>query len=250
MGGMCQTQRFDQAPAALPPDLALLNDVVSHVARRYRLRRPDAEDFAQSTLLRALGGEWRVFEKFDGRSSLRTYLTAAVTHLLLDSRNRTLGRWRPSAAALRLGRPAVLLEQLIHKDGFTRGEAVAMVHEATGEHEALLMHVVEQLPARVRRRVVSNAELLDSLPAAMARKPLVAADERRRSRIVRGRLVRAVASLPPHVQSLLSDRYARNLSVRAIATERNVEPKRLYRQYERVLAALKRRLQADGVSGM
>src|SRR5882672_1395752 len=87
-------------PGALPADIALLYDVAQFVARRHRLASPDAEDFTQNAVLRALDGAWNVFEKFNGRSSLCTYLTVAVTHLLVDARNHAYGRWRPSAAAV------------------------------------------------------------------------------------------------------------------------------------------------------
>jgi RNA polymerase sigma factor (sigma-70 family) len=235
--------------APLPSDLALLSEVVHHAARRHRLSPADVDDFVQDTLLRVISGEWKVFEKFDRRSSLRTYLTAAVKNQLLDRRNRLFGRWRASAAAARLGPTALTLERLIYRDGLSAGEAIALVHAATGESETALAHLVDQVPPRVRRHVVTSHDLLLSIEARDTGDPLLAREESRRARAIRMRLARALADVPPDVRWLLTERYARDRTVRSIAQSRATSPKRLYTQYERVLGRLRRRLEAEGVTG-
>jgi len=85
-----------------PEDLTLLSEVLRDVSRR-RLSPDEAQDFVQSAHLKLLERQYDVFGRFTGGSSLRTYLTVVVIRLLLDWRNSTYGKWRPSAAAVRLG---------------------------------------------------------------------------------------------------------------------------------------------------
>ena len=113
-----------------PEQLTLLSDVVRKVARSRRLAPEDAQDFAQIVQVRVLERNYDVFNRFTGRSSLRTYLTVVVTRMLLDWLNSTYGKWRPSAMALRLGPDAVTLDRLIWRDGYTIDEAVAVVGAA------------------------------------------------------------------------------------------------------------------------
>src|SRR5262245_22016454 len=83
--------------------LALLNRVIKEATRSRRMSAEDAEDFAQWVQLRLLERAYDVFDRFTGKSSLRTYLTVVVRRMLLDWQNSEYGKWRPSAAAVRLG---------------------------------------------------------------------------------------------------------------------------------------------------
>ena len=81
-----------------PEELELLSQVVRDVARGRRLSREDAQDFAQSVHLRCLERNYDIFMKFQGRSSLKTYLTIVVRRILLDWRN---SQYREVAAVRR-----------------------------------------------------------------------------------------------------------------------------------------------------
>ena len=65
-----------------------------------------------------------MLRRFEGRSSLTTYITVVVQRLFLDRRNRLWGKWRPSAEARRLGPTAVLLERLVSRDGWSAEQAL------------------------------------------------------------------------------------------------------------------------------
>ena len=100
----------DRAVPPNPQELALLDAVIRNIARMRRLAPGDHQDFAQSVHLKLIQGNYGVFAKFRGDSSLRTYLSVVVSRALLDWRNARYGKWRPSAAAARLGPEAVALE--------------------------------------------------------------------------------------------------------------------------------------------
>lgn len=236
---------------ALPPaHFALLQRAIRTVARHHRLTPDDAEDFSQTVHLKLLERNYSVFDSYEGRSSLTTYLTVVVTRLLLDWRNATRGKWRPSASAVRLGPDAVALERLIHRDGLTAGEAVATLAHRDGEATASagdrLARLAGRLPARARRTFVRDATD-EVLGHADFRDPVVAAEARMRRFAVRRALLGACAKLTPEERRLLALRFGRSMTVRAIGDHLGTDPKPLYRRLDRVLATLRRSMTAMGV---
>ncbi len=221
-------------------DLTLLSGVIASVARRGRLSPEDAADFSQSVHLRFLEQSYEPLARFAGRSSLRTYLTVVVHRLLLDWRNARYGKWRPSAAAARLGPIAIALERLVTRDGHTADEAAAILANRPGApDDRTLQEVVATLPFRARPRVVPLDEAPDAGTAAFV-DPVEAAQEadrqRERERLLRG----AVARLSAVDRQILELRFERGLTVSAIATHVNVSAKVLYRRLARLVTSLRR----------
>jgi RNA polymerase sigma factor (sigma-70 family) len=234
-------------PIALTPEqFSLLLRVIRSVARAHRLGPDDAEDFGQTVHLKLLERGYEVFRSFEGRSSLSTYLHVVVTRLLLDWRNTTRGKWRPSAAAVRLGPEAVALERLTHRDGLTRGEAVALLASRQPARVAAtergLDTLAAALPARPRKTFVPETvvEAHESRMWVDFDDPVAADDARRRVRALRHRLRRACAELPPDDRRLIGLRYGRALTVQAIGQQLGTDPKPLYRRLERSLSRLRR----------
>ena len=130
---MCteSVQTADNA-AFLESNLALVNAVIGDVARRHRLRGDALDEFRSLAFLKLVEHDYAVLRRFEGASSLRTYLTVVLQRVLLDYRNREWGRWRASAAASRIGPVAVRLERLVTRDGLTPEEAVSIVGPAAG----------------------------------------------------------------------------------------------------------------------
>jgi RNA polymerase sigma factor (sigma-70 family) len=234
-----------------PPQeqLAVLADVVRKVARSRRLTPEDIDDFTQIVQVRLIETNYDLFHRFTGRSSLRTYLTVVVTRLLLDWLNASYGKWRPSAAASRLGADAVRLDRLMWRDGYTLDQAVMIVAKDQRPAEVrALRAIARQLPPRVRRRRVSEAAL-DLHRSVEFDDPLEMAERQRAKQAATQALLGALQALPSEDRSLLRLRYERRLSVKVIAEILRVEPKRLYRRFEWLLRRLRRALIAAGVTG-
>lgn len=236
--------------ALSPEHFTLLQRVIRTVARNNRLNPEDAEDFSQTVHVRLLERNYDVFNSYEGRSSLATYLTVVVTRQLLDWRNATRGKWRPSARAVRLGAEAVALERLIHRDGLTRAEAVSTLASRRaitrkGE-EVELQSLADQLPVRLRRSFVRDVAD-DVLGRLDFEDPVLAREDGQRRHAVRRALREACASLGAEERQLLALRYGRAFSVRAIGVELRTDPKPLYRKLDRVLKALRHHLGALGV---
>src|SRR5688572_4266032 len=94
-------------------NLGTIERVIAVVCRRARLFGPDAEDFASEVRLALIENDYEILAKYEGRSSLDTFLTVVIQRLLADARTRAKGRWHASTEAQRLGPVAVQLETLV-----------------------------------------------------------------------------------------------------------------------------------------
>src|SRR5258708_8609794 len=83
--------------------LPVIDAAVAHVCRRHRLTAAEADDFSAEVRLHFIERNYEPLRRFEGRSSLRTYLTVLVSHLFLDYPHPLLGKCRPSAEPGRLG---------------------------------------------------------------------------------------------------------------------------------------------------
>jgi RNA polymerase sigma factor (sigma-70 family) len=234
-----------------PPDehLTLLFQLVQRIACARGLSPSDAEDFEQTVQVKLLETGYAIFERFEGQSSLRTYLTVVVTRLLKDWQNQMWGKWRPSAVAVRLGEYAVRLERLVARDGFTPHEAVEVLRTAAGAPGAAeLMALSGRLPARQRRRMVSD-ELLGEYAGPHADDPIELRQQRRVNDRIRRALREALAQLPEDDRRLIEARYRREMKVAAVARLRGDDAKALYRRCDRLLKTLRAMLLSAGVTG-
>ncbi len=228
----------------------MLSQVLRDVARR-RLPPEDAQDFVQAAELRLLERGHDVLARFDGRSALRTYLHVVAARMLLDWRNAEYGKWRPSTRAVRGGAPAVLIDRLIWRDGCSADEAAEIARMRWPDQSfAALRAIADALPPHPPRRLVSTEVTEGLLKAADFDDPVEAAERTALARIRHDALTGALRSLPPEDRWLIRARFAERRSVQSIAATMNVNPKQLYRRYERTLATLRRALEASGVNGL
>ena len=80
--------------------LPIIDAAVDRLARRWGLSAQTAADFRQAVRLRFLDGDGAVLRRFDGRSTLKTYVAAVTGRAWCDFRAgepSLSGRWRPLA---------------------------------------------------------------------------------------------------------------------------------------------------------
>jgi RNA polymerase sigma factor (sigma-70 family) len=173
-----------------------------------------------------------------------------ITRLYLDFRNAQFGRWRPSAAARRMGSWAVRLEWLAAREGRSIREAVETLRTsfADAPAEAQLRAMAARLPER--RASGPSLPLHDgTLVAADSADDAVGANERARAREeITEALHDCLETLPAEDRLILQLRFWENLSVAEIARLLHLEQKPLYRRIAAGLAQLRSRLEAAGVS--
>jgi RNA polymerase sigma factor for flagellar operon FliA len=233
-------------------ELPMVRQVIAFVSRRHRLFHEEGEDFRSYAMVKLVDNDYAILRKFEGRSSLRTYLTIVVERLSIDYHISTRGKWRPSARATEIGPDAVELDTLLHRDGYSAHEAVQtlLARKRSRLTEEELLEVVRQLPSRPRRAF--ERQLSNPLPAgeAAAADRLVVAKEREAElQRVRGVLTSVLARLSPEDRLIARLRFLEGWPPNRIATAVSRDSKTLYRRIERLKRDLRRLLSEEGIDG-
>lgn len=200
--------------------------------------------------LKLVDDGYAVLRKFEGRSSLATYLTTVVERAFLDWRNHLWGKWRPSAAARRMGPVALRVEVLMMREGRSATEVAQILGgaEVDGPSPAQVEAIAARLPGRARRRF-DGAQGLESLPATGARpdQELEAAElERLRAR-VEAALALVLGQLPPADRLLVRLRVEDGHSVADAARILGTDARPLYRRLEKIYRRLRGELEGLGL---
>lgn len=144
----------------------LIEEITTHCCRRAHFKREEAEDFGSLVKIKLLEDDCAILRQYQGKSSLRTYLTVVIRRLLMDYQDHLWGKWRPSAEAVRLGPVAIRLERLIAREGYTLDEAIQIlrINEKIEMSEAELRDLAAKLPPKPVRRHLGE-EQLESEPS-------------------------------------------------------------------------------------
>ncbi len=211
----------------------------------------DADDFASVVKLALVDHDYAILRAWQQRASLATYITVVARRLLVDERNRSRGRWEPSAEARRGGEVGVMLETLVRRDERTLDEALPLVRAldpslTRANAEALLARMPERSP---RPRALSLDEIsTDTLHASEAADATVMRDEARRISVEASDVVRrTIAAFSVEDRTILRLRFSQSLSTADIARMLRLPQRPLYRRLESMLAKLRRALVASGI---
>jgi RNA polymerase sigma factor (sigma-70 family) len=238
--------------ALFTSQLELIERVISFVSSRHHLPGVEADDFGSHVKLKLIEDDYGILSKFQGRSSLRTFLTTVINHLFLDYRNALWGKWRPSAEAKRAGAVAILLERLTARDNYSFEEACELMetnHQVTvGRTE--LEAIAGRLPSRVKRRFESD-EALAGVPADQPAVDDLIADQERAviAARVETALKKAMEGLSAQDRLIFALRFHDGRTFVDIARALRLDQKALYRRVERLLRELHAELEAGGIDG-
>lgn len=229
---------------------ALIEAAIRSVCRRHRLRPQDADDFAGHVRLHLIQHDCAALRRFQGRSSLTTYIMAVVTHLGQDWRNARWGKWRPSVEARRQGPVAVHLERLIRRDGMRFDEAfeTLRLNFRVSESRATLEAIASSFPRTSRRRFIGAEALENSVATDLAPDALVDASASAAAlHVAITSLAETIARLPAGDALILKLRFEDGLTVADIARALGVDAKPLYRRIDRLFRRVRADLEAQGI---
>lgn len=229
----------------------LVCKVIEGISRRHGLQDDEFKSFRSYAYERLLEREFRMIRAYSRRAAPRTYLTVVLTNVYRDFRNRQFGKFRPSAAARRMGAEGVLLDTLIHRDGHPMDEAIRMVasRDDVTLDEPELREIVARLPRRTRR---SKVRLDDVPPPAADEDPGRVHDRevrRRRLSECREALLEAMERLPSEDRRILRLHLWEGKTLAAVSREMKLEQKPLYRRVKGAYQRLRTDLEARGFRG-
>ena len=221
------------------------------VCARQRLPAPDAEDFCSTFRLRLMEGDYAILRKFQGRSSVQTYLVSVVMHSFQDWRNARWGKWRPSAEARRLGPIAVEFETLCVRDevGFEAACEMLCARHQGSLSRADVETIAARLPPRQKRAFVSDGEIVN-VPSALTSPDtaLLAKEAAVAARRATAAMSQAIGALPVQDKLIVRLFVEDGLSVATISRTLKLRQKPLYRRLHQVLASLRTGLERQGFS--
>lgn len=232
-------------------NLGLIDQVVRSVSRRHRLSATELDDFRGLVHLKLVENDYAILRKFEGRSALSTFLTTVISRMFLDERIARWGKWRPSAAARRLGHVAMWLEQLMSRDGLSFDAAVETLR--TNHHiqktDAEFEKLRHWLSVRAPRHEASDDEL-DGIPTndPPADHGLRGAERAQLALDVERALRKTLDSLHPQDQMILKMQFFDGFPVSLIARTLGLDQKPLYRHIKQLLQRLCVALKQEGLS--
>lgn len=231
-------------------NLKHIEQVIAQSCRNSKLSPQEAEDFEGYVKLKLIEDDYAVIRKFRGDrgANLKTFLTATIKHSLLDYKDHIWGRHHASAEARRLGPVAIRLEMLMVRDRYSFEEVceILLTNEGVEMSMAELADLRAKLPHRIPKQVVGE-DPLQFEPARGLRPDQELLEKERelgRRRLYMG-LKRGLDTLPPN-DHLLVKLWVK-FSIADIARISKVEQKPLYRRMKRILKALRKALERQGV---
>ena len=225
----------------------LIRSITAFACRKNRLNPADADEFRSDVDLKFFENDYRVLNDFKGRCALKTFLQTVITNELRDFRDRKWGKFRPSAPATRLGRLGIVIDELLHRDGWTPGEAFEHLRANAGWSitRAEFDGVVAQLPWHGRRQFVSDDALSGARSADQPDDVIRQRDlEEGLGRLLEA-LDRAIARLDDQPR-LIIHFYREGKTIAWIARTMELNQKRLYPTLERVFEQLAKTLEEQG----
>jgi RNA polymerase sigma factor for flagellar operon FliA len=235
--------------ALLESHYDLIQSKLQVMGRRSGLPEHEAEELQSWALFKLVEDDYRILARWEGRSTFSSYLTVVLVNLMRDYRIHVWGKWRPSAAAQRLGEEAILLERLLGRDGLPLGEAIhrMRVEKGVSTPATALEALALKLPQRTGRWRVDEGELLRFPVDGRVEARLVDGERARAAAQVHGKLPALLRELPAEDRLLLQLHYRDDLSMAAISPVLGVPQRELYSRRDRCLKKLRRSLEGAGI---
>jgi RNA polymerase sigma factor for flagellar operon FliA len=229
--------------------LSYIEKVATQTCRRCHLRKEEEEDFLGEVRLKIMADDYAALRKFQGKSTLKSYLAAVIKNQIRDFQNRLWGKWRHSELAKRLGDVATLLEKLL-RDGYTFDEAVQILrtnHKIEISWQEL-NEIAAKLPPRTPRHWEAE-EVLKFLPSIGDRPDTGIIEREKRALRVRAleALQKALKSVPAEDQVIIKMQQWNRFTVAQISRVLNLDQKPLYKRIQKTLKHLKSEMERQGI---
>lgn len=236
--------------AELQSRIPLIEDVILFHSCRGRLTFLEREEFRSFAIEKLLENDCARLRKFEGRSSLRSFVSVVVANLLVDYWESLGKRRRPSSTAKSFAPEGVWLERYLGS-GYGISETVELVKANHGSllSEDELFHIVLRLPPRRMQPARVAESLADDLgsDAESPERLFEARDEDASRARIEDELERALSTLSPEERVYVQMRFEDGSKINEIAKSFHLPERPFYRRFQRTLRRLRRELEASGV---
>jgi hypothetical protein len=103
---------------------ACIEQIIADLSRKHLLAPAETDEFRRVVQRALERHDYELLRAFDGRATWETYLNTVLTREFFVFQTALWGEWRPSAAAMRSGPVAMLLEELVLRDHFSIADAI------------------------------------------------------------------------------------------------------------------------------
>lgn len=234
--------------------LGWIDKMAALASRKHGRREADVEDFASWAKMRLMEDDYAVFRSFRGEAGWKTFIATVMVRLSIAYSRKEQGRWRPSAAAARMGTPARELEQLVRRDGYTVPQAgeklrtAGVTHLSNLELARLLDGLGERTPLRPLE--VTDDPVVESTESAdRADERVEAAEARTERSALKAALLRGMEAMSYEDRMIVWMHYGEERTLAYVARALNIEQKPLYRRINKLRDLLRTLLEREGVSG-
>lgn len=231
--------------------IGTIERICAFVCRRNHITVDDIAEFTQEVRFRLIDNNYSIIHKFEERSAFSTFLMTVIQRLHQQYRIERWGKWRPSAEAKRLGAKAITLKRLITRDGLTFTEAVQTLTTPAGssymvaELEAMYL----RLPLRIPRpMLVTDYETPEPAALEADTSELAEASERERTaRCMAAVVDRVLETFDAEDRAILRMRFWESRKMPDIARLLQIEPKKIYKRLDNLIATLRGALERAGI---
>jgi RNA polymerase sigma factor (sigma-70 family) len=232
--------------------LAAIERAIRFACHHGGLHDEEANDFASHAKLKMIENDYAVIRKYEARSSFMAFISVVVQRMLLDYRIANWGRWHASTSAQRLGDVGITIEAMIVRDGKTIDQALPALQRRwpalTRDKVVAMLEALPRRHARPRFVAIEDAASNTCTTSDTADQAAFESDRRAVSRDI-ATIVRAVVKeFDDFDRLILRLRFDAGMSVADISRSLSIEQKPLYRRIQRALGALRKRLEAAGVT--
>ncbi len=225
---------FDQLILQQRPHI---EQVTRDLCRRHYLAPAEIEDFRAAVYRSLERNDYEALKEFDGQTTWESFMTLVISREFFLFQQSLWGLWRPSLAATRLGAAAVLLEELVVRDGVLISDAVEIMRG---------MHRVD-LPRHRLLEFATQLRLSDT-----PRRAEGGADRREEHEIPNGTLEAALRAavllLSPDDRLILELRFRDGQPLTRIARLMKIEARPLQRQIDQATEVIRQSLLAAGIA--
>ena len=105
---------YVEAKSLFESNLSITDEIIKKYCYRHNVGGDEADECNSYVYEKIIDNDYQQIREFKGKSSYETYMSTVIFRILID-RMRSSGRWRPSQKALKIGKEAVILEELVFR---------------------------------------------------------------------------------------------------------------------------------------